>query len=123
MRQSLAPAACVLSACLLMPLGALAAPHPFTVEDLVRMQRVSDPTISPDGRTVVYTVRETDLAANRGRTDLWSLDLATKGAQPRRLTTHPDSDSSAEWSADGREVFPVHAQRLQPGVAPVRQRR
>jgi dipeptidyl aminopeptidase/acylaminoacyl peptidase len=105
MRQSLAPAAPVLSACLLLPLGALAAPHPFTVEDLVRMQRVSDPTIAPDGRSVVYTVRETDLAANRGRADLWSLDLATKGAQPRRLTTHPDSDSSAEWSADGREIY------------------
>ena len=41
MRQS--SVARVLSACLLMPLGALAAPHPFTVEDLVRMQRVSEP--------------------------------------------------------------------------------
>ena len=107
MRQSSVASALptVLSACLLMPLGALAAPHPFTVEDLVRLQRVSDPTISPDGRTVVYTVRETDLQANRGRTDLWSLDLATKGAQPRRLTTHPDGDGSAEWSADGREIY------------------
>lgn len=105
MRQSLAPAACVWSACLLIPLGALAAPHPFNVEDLVNMQRVSDPALSPDGRTVVYTVRETDLAANRGRTDLWSLDLATKGAQPRRLTTDPENDSSPEWTADGREIY------------------
>ncbi|WP_206606405.1 alpha/beta hydrolase family protein [Steroidobacter cummioxidans] len=105
MRQSLAPAACVLSACLSMPLGAIAAPHPFNVEDLVNMQRVSDPVLSPDGRTVVYTVRETDLAANRGRTDLWSLDLATKGAQPRRLTTDPENDSSPEWTADGREIY------------------
>ncbi len=105
MRQSLAPAACIWSACLLMPLGVLAAPHPFNVDDLVRMQRVSDPVLSPDGRTVVYTVRETDLAANRGRTDLWSLDLATKGAQPRRLTTNPENDSSPEWSADGREIY------------------
>lgn len=105
MRQSLTSAACVLSACLLTPLGAVAAPHPFTVDDMVRMQRVADPVLSPDGRTVIYTVRETDLAANRGRTDLWSLDLATKGAQPRRLTTHPESDGSAEWSADGREIY------------------
>ena len=105
MRQSLAPAACVLSACLLMPLGAVAAPRPFNVEDLVSMQRVSDPVLSPDGRTVVYTVRETDLAANRGRTDLWSLDLATKGAQPRRLTTDPENDSSPQWTSDGSEIY------------------
>lgn len=105
MRQSFAPAACALSACLLMPLGALAAPHPFNVDDLVNMQRVSDPALSPDGRTVVFTVRETDLAANRGRTDLWALDIATKGAQPRRLTTHPEGDSSPEWAADGREIY------------------
>jgi dipeptidyl aminopeptidase/acylaminoacyl peptidase len=88
-----------------MPLGALAAPHPFSVEDLVRMQRVSEPVLSPDGRTAVFTVRETDLAANRGRTDLWALDIATKAAQPRRLTTHPEGDSSPEWTADGREIY------------------
>ena len=46
------------------------------------MQRVADPAISPDGRSVVFSVRETDMAANRGRTDLWSLDIVTKGAQP-----------------------------------------
>ena len=97
---------------------------PFTVEDLVRLQRVADPAISPDGRTVVFSVRETDMAANRGRMDLWSLDLATKGAQPRRLTTHPENDSSPEWSGDGRDIyFLSDAQRLQPGVAPAGQRR
>jgi dipeptidyl aminopeptidase/acylaminoacyl peptidase len=96
-----------LSACLLLPLycAAAAGPQPFTVEDLVRMHRVSDPVIAPDGRTVVFSVRETDLAANRGRMDLWSLDLATKGAQPRRLTTHPENDNAPEWSADGSELY------------------
>ena len=68
-------------------------------------KRVSDPALSPDGKTVVFSVRETDMAANRGRKDLWSLDLATKGAQPRRLTTHPENDSAPEWSRDGRDVY------------------
>lgn len=82
-----------------------AARHPFSVEDLVRLNRVSDPVLSPDGKTVAFTVRETDMAANRGRTDLWSLDLATKGAQPRRLTSHPENDGSAQWSADSRSLY------------------
>src|SRR5262245_21418238 len=79
--------------------------HPFSVEDLVRLKRVSEPALSPDGKTVVFTVRETDVAANRGRQDLWSLDLATKGAQPRRLTTDPENDNAPEWSRDGRFVY------------------
>src|SRR5262245_24247768 len=77
----------------------------FAIEDLVQLKRVSEPALSKDGKTVIYTVRETDMAANRGRTDLWSLDVATKGARPRRLTTHPDNDGSAQWSNDGSIYF------------------
>jgi len=53
-------------------------PPPLTVEDLVRLQRVSDPQVSPDGRYVAFVVRETDVDANRGRTDIWLLDLRAR---------------------------------------------
>lgn len=79
--------------------------RPFSVDDLVRLNRVSEPALAPDGRTLAFTVRETDLDANRGRQDLWSLDLATKGAEPRRLTTHPENDHAPQWSADGRYLY------------------
>jgi dipeptidyl aminopeptidase/acylaminoacyl peptidase len=78
---------------------------PFTVQELVRLKRVSEPALSPDGRTVVFTVRETDMDANRGRTDLWALDVATTGATARRLTSHPANDSSAQWSRDGQFIY------------------
>src|ERR1043165_5775924 len=89
----------------LCPAAMAAERHPFSVEDLVRLKRVSDPALSPDGKTVVFALRETDMAANRGRQDLWSLDISTKGAQPRRLTTHPENDNSAAWSRDGRYIY------------------
>ena len=54
-------------------LAALAA-APFTAADLVSLNRVSDPQVSPDGRYVAYVLRETDLEANKGRTDLWLLE-------------------------------------------------
>jgi dipeptidyl aminopeptidase/acylaminoacyl peptidase len=79
--------------------------HAFSIDDLVRLRRVSEPALSPDGRTVAFTVRETDMEANRGRTDLWALDVSVKGAQPRRLTSHPENDSGAQWSADGRHLY------------------
>lgn len=70
---------------------ASAAPHGLTAADLVSFARLSEPALSPDGRRVVYTMRETDLAADRGRTDLWLLDL-DDDSQPRRLTSHEEND-------------------------------
>jgi dipeptidyl aminopeptidase/acylaminoacyl peptidase len=90
---------------LLAPLSALAATHPFTVDDLVRLNRLSEPAISPDESHIAFTLRETDLEADRGRTDLWVLNLKQASAQPMRMTSHPDNDSSAQWSADGRFLY------------------
>ena len=85
-----------------LPAAAQSANVPFTPQDLVTLNRVSDPQVSPDGRHVVYTVRETDLEADRGRTDLWLLPI---GASPRRLTQHPAGDSQPRWAPDGAGVY------------------
>ncbi len=79
---------------------------PFTARDLNLLSRVADPQVSPDGRFVAYTLRETDLEANRGRTDIWLAEISSAGvANARRLTQHPASDSSARWAADGSGLF------------------
>lgn len=43
-------------------------PHPFSIRDLVMMDRVGDPQLSPDGRYALFSVRATDYAANKGVT-------------------------------------------------------
>ncbi len=48
--------------------------HPFSVRDMLAMDRISDTQISPDGFWIIFNVRETDLEANRGRTDVWIAD-------------------------------------------------
>ena len=70
---------------MMWPVLAALATTPFTAADLVALNRVSDPQVSPDGRYVAYVIRETDLEANKGRTGVWLLD-GTAGAPPRRLT-------------------------------------
>ena len=77
--------------------------HPFNVRDLVTMDRISDPQVSPDGETIVFVRRTADLEADRGHTDLWA--VAVDGSGLRRLTTHEAGDSSPRWSADGESVF------------------
>jgi dipeptidyl aminopeptidase/acylaminoacyl peptidase len=83
--------------------GALAASHPFSVRDMVAMDRISDPQVSPNGKQVVFVVRQTDLEANRGRTDLWL--VSTEGTGLRRLTSHPESDANPRWAPDNRSVW------------------
>ncbi|MFP5392964.1 MAG: LpqB family beta-propeller domain-containing protein [Gammaproteobacteria bacterium] len=85
--------------------SALAAPRGFTVDDLVRMERVGSPAISPDGKRVVYTVRSTDMEKNRGVTQLWMLDLGKANAQPIRLTQGDSSSTDPEWSPKSDAVY------------------
>ena len=85
--------------------SAAAAVQNFSIEDLVDARRISEPAVSPDGRSVAFTVRETDRDANRGRTDIWVVDLAPKNAPPRRVTSHGENDSSPVWSPDSRTLY------------------
>jgi dipeptidyl aminopeptidase/acylaminoacyl peptidase len=85
--------------------GAMAAPRGFTVEDLVSMERVGSPAVSPDATRVVYTVRSTDLAKNRGQTELWMVDLRAARPVPQRLTNSSASSSDPEWSPNSDAIY------------------
>jgi dipeptidyl aminopeptidase/acylaminoacyl peptidase len=89
----------------LAPLPAQApaqAPRGFSVDDMLAMDRISDPQVSPDGQWVAFNVRVTDLAANRGRTDVWLVKL--DGSAPRRLTFHEAADFNARWMPDSKSI-------------------
>jgi dipeptidyl aminopeptidase/acylaminoacyl peptidase len=88
-----------------VPMTAAAAPRGFTVEDLVTMERVGAPAVSPDGSRIVYTVRSTDMAKNKGHTDLWLVDLRAANPTPRRLTSDAASSTDPEWSAAGDAIY------------------
>ena len=77
--------------------------HPLTIHDMLAMDRISDSRVSPDGDWILFNVRETDLEANRGRTDIWLIGTDGKGL--RRLTSHPAADFNARWSPCGKCVF------------------
>jgi dipeptidyl aminopeptidase/acylaminoacyl peptidase len=88
-----------------MATEAMAAPRGFTVEDLVTMERIGTPAVSPDGSRVVYTVRSTDMAKNKGHTDLYVVDLRAANAKPQRLTSDATSSTDPEWSASGDAIY------------------
>jgi dipeptidyl aminopeptidase/acylaminoacyl peptidase len=80
------------------------ASRAFTPTDLNTLARVSDPQVSPNGRYAAYVQRETDLDGNRGRSDLWVVDLEST-QKPRRLTQHSANDTHPRWSVDGTSIY------------------
>ncbi|WP_298673539.1 S9 family peptidase [uncultured Sphingomonas sp.] len=81
-----------LSVASLLAIAAAAAPavaRPLTIADVTMLSRVGSPTVSANGKWLVWAQRETDLAANKGRFDLWKLDLTKRGAQPEKLVADP----------------------------------
>ena len=86
-----------------VPSATAADTHPFSVHDMLAMDRISDPRVSPDGQSVAFTVRVTDLEANKGRNDIWM--APTAGGAARRLTSHEANDTQARWTPDGRSLF------------------
>jgi dipeptidyl aminopeptidase/acylaminoacyl peptidase len=88
---------------LLVPSSGAAQTRTMTPLDLVSLDRVSGPQVSPDGQRVAFVVSELDLEDDRRRTDLWVVDVG--GGEPRRLTTDPAGDFNPRWSLDGARLY------------------
>jgi dipeptidyl aminopeptidase/acylaminoacyl peptidase len=80
-----------------------AGTHPMSIHDMLAMERISGPQVSPDGDRIAFTLRTTDLEANRGRTDIWLVGLDGSGL--RRMTAHEASDFEPRWSPDGKHLY------------------
>ena len=76
--------------------------NPLTFDDLMSVQRIADPQISPDGKWIAYTVTAVDKEKNNKDSDIWLLPLA--GGEPRQLTHSPKSDTRPRWSPDSRHI-------------------
>ena len=89
----------VLFACVLSAAPAFAAGR-FTPDDLVRITGVSDPQISPDGKTLLVVVTHSSLIDNRAHPDL--VDLDTGSGAKRDLQTDVYGLSSVRWLRGGK---------------------
>ncbi len=76
----------------------------LTSDLLVRLNRLSDYQIAPDGKRAIYHLRKTDMTANRGVTEVYSLDLTRKGAKPEKLDLG-GAASSVRFAPDGQSLY------------------
>ena len=101
-RRALVPTLLAFAAAVVIASPAQAL-RPFTPRDLVSLDRVSSPQVSPDGRTVAYVVSSLDLAANGRVSTVWVMKADGSGA--RLLTPLPDGGSNPVFGPDGVDVY------------------
>lgn len=80
------------------------AKRPMQIDDLFKFKRLSEPQISPDGKTVVYVQGDVSLEKNKTTRSLWLVSSDGKSA-PRQLTNSEKSDGHPRWSPDGKSIL------------------
>jgi dipeptidyl aminopeptidase/acylaminoacyl peptidase len=90
--------------------------RPFTFEDMMALKRVGEPVPSPDGKWVLFSVVDVDLAANKKTPHIWIVPLSVgadaSSAQAERSPVGsssteriliPDQDGDRpRWAPDGK---------------------
>ncbi len=99
-----------IATCLTLFLGLLfaspetaAVKRAFTIEDFYRARSPQHPDLSPDGKSIVYSLRSLDLPRAKTFEDLYR--VPTEGGEPVRLTWTDDaSESSPSYAPDGKSI-------------------
>lgn len=102
LRHAILPLALALS----LPAAASAAQRGFTVQDMAYMDRYSAPTLSPDGRVLVFAKRTVDKDSNKSKTTLWTRNLFTRDmVPPKQVSPEGWSVNSPAFSPDGKTLY------------------
>jgi dipeptidyl aminopeptidase/acylaminoacyl peptidase len=75
------------------------AKHPFTFEDMMKLKRVGEPEVSPDGKWVIFSVVDVNLEANTKTPHIWI--VPTAGGQEKEIIADQDADRP-RWAPDGK---------------------
>lgn len=95
---------CALLAASIAAPAALAQKQPFTVETLLKIVRISDPALSPNGRQVAFTVQSPDLDRNIKPEQIYVVP-SDGFTPPRQLTQDGSVNERPRWSPDSRQIY------------------
>jgi len=68
--------------------------HPFTFEDMMKLKRVGEPVPSPDGKWVLFSAVDVDLAANKKTPHIWIVPLSGSPASATKAGSSTPRDVS-----------------------------
>ncbi len=84
----------------------------FQPMDVFKLTWATDPQISPDGSTIIYTRNSMDIMTDSSRSSLWSVGF--DGNDHRPVTQGDDSQSRPRWISDGNRLVYVSNQGGSP---------
>jgi dipeptidyl aminopeptidase/acylaminoacyl peptidase len=99
MRHQAFPFIIVIILILIAPQAFSQARHPFTFEDMMKLKRIGEPQPSPDGKWVLFSAVDVDLAADKKTPHIWIVPMA--GGQEREIIADQDGDRP-RWAPDGK---------------------
>ena len=79
--------------------------QPFDVQTLLRLNRIGEPALSPDGRTVAFTVQTVDVDKNTKPKQIYTVGV--NGGLPRQITRDGIMNGRPRWSPDSRQIYYV----------------
>jgi dipeptidyl aminopeptidase/acylaminoacyl peptidase len=88
---------------LLLAPALLAQKRPLDVQTLLKIARIGDPVLSPDGRQVAFTVQTVDLEKNTKPTQIYVVPV--EGGTPRQLTFEGATNERPRWSPDSHQIY------------------
>jgi dipeptidyl aminopeptidase/acylaminoacyl peptidase len=88
--------------------------RPITFDDFIRIKRISDPQVSPQGDKIAFVITSMDTETNSSNSDIWIQDIG--GGEPWQLTSSPKSDSNPCWSPDGKKIAFVSTRKGTPQI-------
>jgi len=84
-----------------LPFSVAQGKRPFTFEDMMKLKRINEPIVSPDGKWVIFSAVHVDLAQNTKIPHIWIVPIA--GGESRQLTSDAGEDRP-RFSPDGKWV-------------------
>jgi len=76
----------------------------FGVDDLMKVRRVADPQISPDGKRVAFTIGDVRFDDNRVVNQIFVTEIDEDKDPPKAVTNGASSSTSPRWSPDGKKL-------------------
>nr|WP_313966251.1 S9 family peptidase [uncultured Porphyromonas sp.] len=96
-----------------LPASAHEGQH-MTPEMMLSLARVGASSLSPDGKTIVYSVGFPNIKENKIRTELFS--IASNGSGRRQLTKGIAGLQAARWIQQGRRISYISSESGEPQV-------